>query len=72
MKNPMPVHLEPSETIRERGWQAEARDSDGHVMSYHAPFKKPEDVIWYVRESMEQGLTVTIWPERNKDWWGEE
>lgn len=62
MKDPAPIHLSTPAEMREAGWQAEARDSDGHVMSAHAPFKTISDLEWYYNESMEQGLTITIWP----------
>ncbi|MET0438267.1 MAG: hypothetical protein ABW043_12325 [Devosia sp.] len=58
----MPINLQTPEKTRELGWQAEARDSDGHLVSCHAPFDGDEDIVWYIRESMDQKLTVTIWP----------
>ena len=33
MKDPSPVHLTPTSEIEARGWAAEARDCDGHLMS---------------------------------------
>lgn len=63
MKHPMPINLQTPEQSRSLGWQAEARDKDGHLISLHAPFDGDEDVALYVRECMEQGATVTIWPK---------
>ncbi len=62
MKNPNPINLATSEEMRARGWQAEARDADGHLTSTHAPFDRDEDLIWYFKECMEAGYTITIWP----------
>ena len=36
MKNPSPVHLTSTEEVRSRGWIAEARDADGHLISMQA------------------------------------
>lgn len=33
MKDPFPVNLTPTSEIEARGWVAEARDSDGHLVS---------------------------------------
>ena len=33
MNDPMPVNLTPTSEIEARGWAAEARDSDGHLIS---------------------------------------
>lgn len=62
MDNPNPVNLITPEESRAGGWQAEARDSDGHLISQHAPFRSDGDLIRYVREENAQGYTVTIWP----------
>ena len=62
MQNPMPINLRASEDIRSDGWQAECRDTDGHLTRTHAPFKTDEDIVWLVREALEHGDTVTIWP----------
>ncbi len=62
MKNPNPVNLQTPEEIREAGWQAESRDADGHLSRTHIPFESDEDIIWFVREAMGHGDTVTIWP----------
>lgn len=62
MKDPMPVHLRPPEDIRADGWQAECRDADGHLTRTHAPFEADEDIVWLVREALEHGDTITIWP----------
>lgn len=62
MKDPQPLHLTPPEQIRALGWQAECRDVDGHLTRTHAPFKTDEDIVWLVREALEHGETITIWP----------
>lgn len=62
MKNPNPVNLMTPAESRSRGWQAEARDEDGHLYSQHAPFDGDEELARYVRDAVESGLTVTIWP----------
>lgn len=36
MKNPSPVHLTTTAEVRSRGWIAEARDMDGHLVSMQA------------------------------------
>lgn len=62
MKNPFPVNLQTSEDVRKAGWQAETRDADGHLCRLHAPFETDEDIVWLVREALEHGESVTIWP----------
>jgi len=62
MKDPKPVHLKPPEVIRAHGWQAESRDQDDHLIRKHAPFSSDEDIVWFVRERLEHGETITIWP----------
>ena len=62
MKNPSPVNLMTPEETRALGWQAECRDADGHLTRTHAPFASDEDIVWLVREALEHGDTVTIWP----------
>jgi molybdopterin synthase sulfur carrier subunit len=62
MKNPKPVHLATSEEIRSKGWGAESRDSDGHLIRTHRPFETDEEIVSFVREGIEYGETVTIWP----------
>ncbi|MEJ8474485.1 hypothetical protein [Roseibium algae] len=62
MRDPSPVNLMTPEESRAGGWQAEARDSDGHLCSQHAPFDDDEEQAQYVREATERGHTVTIWP----------
>ena len=65
MKDPMPINLATPEEIRAAGWQAECRDADGHLTRTHAPFKTDEDIVWLVREALEHGDTVTIWPVKS-------
>lgn len=67
MKNPTTINLMPSEKVRSLGWMAEARDSDGHLTRAHAAFDCDEDIVWLVREAMENGETVTIWPHDIKE-----
>ncbi|MFD1328259.1 hypothetical protein [Mycoplana ramosa] len=62
MKNPNPITLQTSEQVRKAEWQAETRDADGHLCRTHAPFEADEEIIWLVREALEHGETVTIWP----------
>lgn len=63
MKDPKPANLQTPDEVRAGGWQAEARDADGHLMSCHAPFDNDEHLAEYVREANSDGLTVTIWPQ---------
>lgn len=62
MKNPNTVNLQTSAEIRKAGWQAECRDADGHLCRTHVPFETDEEIVWLVREAMEHGETITIWP----------
>ncbi len=63
MKNPNPINLTTPEEVRAQGWAAEVRDVDGHLIRTHAPFESDDDIVWLVREAMEHGDTVTIWPK---------
>lgn len=64
MKDPAAIHLMTSDEVRAKGWQAESRDADGHLISTHAPFEANDDegIAWFVREATSRGETVTIWP----------
>jgi molybdopterin synthase sulfur carrier subunit len=62
MKNPNPINLATSEEVRQAGWQAETRDADGHLCRTPVPFESDEEIVWLVREALEHGDTVTIWP----------
>lgn len=62
MENPKPIHLMTPAEVRRNGWQAEARDRDGHLISMNAPFQTDEDIVEFVRENINDGNTVTIWP----------
>ncbi len=62
MDDPDPINLWPSNEVRAAGWQAECRDADGHLTRTHAPFNSDEDIVWLVREALEHGDTITIWP----------
>lgn len=63
MMNPFPVNLLTSAEVRGRGWQAESRDADGHLISCHAPIDADDSSIaeWIV-ECTSRGETVTFWP----------
>ncbi|TPE53050.1 hypothetical protein [Amaricoccus solimangrovi] len=63
MKSPKPVNLTPPAEIRAAGWEAEARDDDGHLMTTHAPFSSDAEALRYLRESLDEGWTVTIFPK---------
>jgi len=62
MKNPCAVNLQTSEEVRKAGWQAETRDADGHLCRVHAPFESDEDIVWFVRDALENSEIATIWP----------
>lgn len=62
MRNPNPINFMSSEEVRSAGWQAEARDDDGHLVSMIAPFDTDDDIVSFVREATTRGETVTIWP----------
>lgn len=62
MKAPTTINLLTPEQVRAVGWQAECRDEDGHLTRTHAPFASDEDIVWLVREALEHGDTITIWP----------
>lgn len=62
MRNPWPINLMTPEESRALGWQAEARDTDGHLISQHAPFGDSDSIEGYVRDETGRGHTVTIWP----------
>ena len=62
MKNPNPINLQTSDEVRRAGWQAETRDGDGHLCRTHVPFDTDDEIVWLVREALEHGETVTIWP----------
>lgn len=62
MKNPNPVNLQTPEEIRALGWLAEARDSDGHVMTVISPQASDETLGEFMRECTAEGWTVTAWP----------
>jgi hypothetical protein len=64
MKNPNPINLTTSEEVRKAGWQAECRDADGHLCRTHVPFESDDDIVWLVRDALEHGETVTIWPTK--------
>ena len=64
MRDPNPINLQTSDEVRKAGWQAESRDADGHLTRVHAPFEADEDIVWLVREALEHGETVTIWPAK--------
>lgn len=63
MKNPKPVNLMTPEESRARGWKAESRDNDGHLVTQHAAFDSSLDLLEYVYAENARGMTVTIWPD---------
>jgi hypothetical protein len=63
MQNPSPVNITTPEDIRAKGWASESRDQDGHLCSTHASFDDESHLVHYVRECIERGQTVTIWPD---------
>lgn len=64
MRNPYPVNLMTPEESRALGWAAEERDSDGHLITQHAPFASEAEKRQYTQEAEERGNTVTIWIEK--------
>ena len=67
MKNPYPINLTTPEEVRAQGWFAEARDSDGHLISCIAgPGLCSDEVLGeFLREyAGEGGCTVTAWPQK--------
>lgn len=63
MKNPFPVNLQTSAEVRAQGWQAESRDSDGHLISCHAPIEADDTgIAEWIAECTSRGETVTFWP----------
>ena len=62
MENPNPVNLMTPEESRSLGWAAEARDDDGHLMNQHGQFENDAFMAHYIREAIQEGWTVTVWP----------
>ena len=58
MKDPYPVNLATDDELRERGWYAVSRDSDGHVMTTHVPADDAE-ISEYLLEEFKRGYVVT-------------
>lgn len=50
---------------RAAGWQAEARDRDGHVVWHHRPQMTDRDIAWFTHVATARGATVTIWPDQD-------
>lgn len=44
MQNPKPVHLMTDDELRELGWWAAERDSDGHLISMRTLSDDPEAI----------------------------
>ena len=59
MENPRPVNLMTDDEMRERGWAAVARDSNGHLISSHAPFTSKGEMGKYLADEYARGLTIT-------------
>jgi hypothetical protein len=66
MQNPKHVNLMTTAEVRANGWEAEARDDDGHLMTTHAPFTSDDEALRYLREAADEGWTVTMWPRGGK------
>lgn len=64
--SPNKINLMTSEEVRSQGWQAESRDKDGHLLSTHVPFTTNADIVWFVREALEMGATITVWPVQDQ------
>lgn len=64
MKDPMPINLASTETIRSNGWAAESRDADGHLTSCHAPFDGDDSIVEWIIECTARGETVTFFPRQ--------
>jgi hypothetical protein len=64
MKNPYPVHLQTSAEVRAVGWGAESRDDDRHLCTTHVKFDDDKAMVQYIRQCLEDGQTVTIWPHK--------
>ena len=63
MEKPNPVNLTTTDEIKSRGWAAESRDADGHLISCHAPFEEGDSGIAdWILECTRDGETVTFWP----------
>lgn len=64
MKDPMPVNLTTSEEMQARCWAAEARDSDGHLISCHVEVEDGDEYIAeWINECTKNGETVTFFPK---------
>jgi hypothetical protein len=51
---------------RALGWAAESRDEDGHLCTQHAPFSTAAELAEYVAGETQRGLTVTVWPTKER------
>lgn len=56
MRDPKPVNLWTPDEVRAAGWAAEARDADGHLMSFVAPGYLHS----VVDEWREEGWAITV------------
>ena len=64
MKNPMKMNLTTTQEVINLGWMAEARDSDGHLITMLAPSADDEMVALFVRECFEDGLKTTFFSKK--------
>lgn len=67
MRNPRPVNLMTPDESRSLGWAAESRDSDGHLMTQHAPFESRAERLAYIAEEAKRGHDVTIFEDQPND-----
>jgi hypothetical protein len=66
MENPKPVHLTNTAEIQALGWAAESRDSDGHLMTTHAPFSTNKERDKYCAEEKARGHIVTVFAPKKR------
>jgi hypothetical protein len=65
MRDPKPIHLSTPDEVRAGGWLAEARDSDGHLITTISPEASDESLGEWLRECTRDGLTVANFPPSN-------
>lgn len=63
MRDPKPINLTTTEEVKAAGWAAEARDSDGHLVSMVSPQGNVRRVVsgWIA-----EGLAVTVFPKEGR------
>jgi hypothetical protein len=63
MHDPKPIHLMTQTEVRAGGWIAEARDSDGHLITTISPEASNESLGEWLRDCTTDGLTITNFPK---------